>query len=197
MRNPPHRNELLNLAHQLVQNHLLQGALAIDATIGNGHDTICLAQWVGSSGLVYGFDIQASALATTRQRLQDAQLLSVVQLIQANHAELMQHIDPEHHAKINVCMFNLGYLPGSDKSIQTQSSSTLTALNAALTLLAPQGLITILAYPGHAGGDLETANVADWCAELNSAEVTVREYLSQNPKASAPKLFTIEKNSAR
>ena len=191
----PHNN-LVNLAHQKIAARLSNGSIAIDATIGNGHDTLWLAQHLAPQGLVYGFDIQAAALTATRHRLQNADLLKNIRLIQANHAELIQHIPLEHHGHIAACMFNLGYLPGADKNIVTQTDSTISALNAVLAILSPAGLISILAYPGHSGGDIETQAVNDWSAQLDRNEFTVSEYLSTYQKPSAPKLLIIEKKSA-
>lgn len=188
-------NSLINLAHQLVKNRLKNGSIALDATIGNGHDTLWLAQLVAPDGIVYGFDIQATALKATHNRLQEAGLLNNIRLILASHANLAEHIAPEHQGRISVIMFNLGYLPGSDKSILTRSDSTLAALNSALELLAPLGLITILAYPGHSGGETETETVQNWCNQLNEQHFQSTLYLSQQAKTSAPRLFVIEKKS--
>jgi hypothetical protein len=92
-------------------------------------------------------------------------------------------------------MFNLGYLPGADKSVITQIDSTLAALNAACRLLAPRAVITVLAYPGHAGGDLETEQLAAWCRQLDETRFNSEVILSSHDKPSAPRLFVIRKQS--
>lgn len=184
---------LLKLAHQQVQNVLQTGDTAIDATVGNGHDTLFLAKQVGLTGNVYGFDIQETAINATHAKLQHNELLDRVTLIQASHADMVNHIPVSQHGKIKACMFNLGYLPKGDKSIITQTNSTLPALIAACRLLAPQGMITILAYPGHIGGDIETSEVQTWCEQLNPKQFTVNTVFSSIPNPSAPKLFIIQK----
>jgi ubiquinone/menaquinone biosynthesis C-methylase UbiE len=63
---------LVQQAHQAVEAVLKPGDITIDATVGNGHDTLFLATRVGATGKVYGFDIQQEALDSAYQRLQQA-----------------------------------------------------------------------------------------------------------------------------
>ena len=90
-------------------------------------------------------------------------------------------------------MFNLGYLPGGDKSIITQTDSTITALNIASRILSSNGIITVLAYPGHQGGDLETDQVKNWCKQLDEDQFKISIVYSSENKESAPRLFVIRK----
>jgi SAM-dependent methyltransferase len=186
-------NSLVTLAHKIVQNHLRNGAIAIDATIGNGHDTLFLAQLVGPFGFVYGFDIQKKALEATQNHLQNINYLDNFRLILESHAKLLNHVDLEHREQVSAIMFNLGYLPGSDKTVITHIGSTIAGLNSALQLLAPDGIITILAYPGHQNGDQEMQAVQDWCSGLNKTDYKTTIHLSEIEGYSAPQLFLIEK----
>ena len=93
-------------------------------------------------------------------------------------------------------MFNLGYLPQGDKTIITQPDSTLLALSSSLELLAPKGITTILAYPGHPGGENETVQVANWCYQLNPENFSVQVINSKEHKDSAPRLFIVQKLTA-
>ncbi|MGZ8095816.1 MAG: tRNA (mnm(5)s(2)U34)-methyltransferase, partial [Methylosarcina sp.] len=102
-------------------------------------------------------------------------------------------IPAEFHGKINACMFNLGYLPGSDKSIITETATTLPALNAAVRMLSPAGILTVLAYPGHPGGAEETRQVEFWCERLDTAQFAVNTVFSVEHKSSAPRLFVVIK----
>lgn len=99
----------------------------------------------------------------------------------------------KHHGHIRAVMFNLGYLPRSDKKIITRSETTLVALDAAISLLADSAIITILAYPGHSGGDEETAEVENWCDSL-SAPFDVEKINSPNHHSGSPRLFVIRRN---
>ena len=184
---------LLKLAHQHIQNSLYSGDVAIDATVGNGHDTLFLAEYVAENGRVYGFDIQQAAIVATTQKLQQSRCLERVTLMQASHADMAAHIPVHHHGCINACLFNLGYLPKGDKRIITQTSSTLSALNIACQLLAPRGIITILAYPGHAGGDEETASVQHWSEQLYAQHFSVDTFFSAILSPAAPRLLVVQK----
>ncbi len=186
-------SSLVETAHNFVRQNLPQGSIVIDATLGNGHDTIFLAQSVGDNGQVYGFDVQAEALQATMQRLRQHDLLHRATLIHASHALMDEHIPQKFHGQIQAIMFNLGYLPGADKSIITQADSTLTAINTACRLLATPGMLTVLAYPGHVGGNEETLCLSAWCRQLDQCRFQVDIVLSQQDKPRAPRLFVIQK----
>ncbi|SDW60114.1 Putative rRNA methylase [Nitrosomonas communis] len=180
-------------AHHIVRQHLLQGGSAVDATVGNGHDTTFLAQLVGDRGAVFGFDVQLQAIHITAQLLQQRDLLHRVTLIHASHSLMDEHIPQIFHGQIQVIMFNLGYLPGGNKSIITRADSTLTAIEIACRLLTAQGIVTVLAYPGHVGGDEETLRLSRWCQQLGPRHFQVDTVLSHYPKPHAPRLFVIRK----
>ena len=184
------RISLVNLAQQQLSTVLRPGDMAIDATVGNGHDTLFLLEKVTATGYVYGFDKQAAAIEKTQMKMGTCANLT---LIEASHAEMEAHIPASLFGKINACMFNLGYLPGGDKSIITQTDSTLTALTVACRLLSNGGMLTILAYPGHHGGDQETRAVIDWCRQLDDRKFSVKRFETEENKASDPRLFVISK----
>ena len=149
-------------AQSIATRYLKVGSIAIDATCGNGFDTLFLAGQVGSTGVVYGVDIQERAIETSRKKLHEADLLPQCRLVVGSHSQLKSIVDPVHAGKVSVVMFNLGYLPLGDKSIVTRPETTMAALEQAVELVRPGGLVSILAYPGHAGG-LEEANcIANW-----------------------------------
>ena len=187
------RISLVKEAHSLIKCRLNPGAIAIDATAGNGHDTLFLSKQVTATGKVYAFDLQQAALDTTRSRLQQANLLDCLTLIQADHALMTEKIPVQHHGKISAVMFNLGYLPGGDKTIITLASSTLAALNSASRMLSKEGILTVLAYPGHEGGDIETEHVKRWCGQLNKQQFCVSSSDTRENNASEPVLFAIYK----
>ncbi|MCQ8106391.1 methyltransferase domain-containing protein [Methylomonas sp. SURF-2] len=189
------RISLLETAHDLVGACLQGGDAVIDATVGNGHDTAFLAEAVGAGGHVYGFDIQAKALHSTRQRLQQFGLAARVTLFEASHADMLRLIPEPLHGRIKAVMFNLGYLPGADKSLITQTGSTLRAMDAARHLLAAPGIVTVLAYPGHAGGDEETRCLTAWLGQLDSRRFSVETLYSHHHQESAPRLFVIKQTA--
>ncbi len=187
------RISLVNAAHNIIRDVLHSGDIAIDATVGNGHDALFLVEQVSPAGRVFGFDIQQAAIDSTRIKAGAYCKMrpECLTLIQASHADMGEKIPLQYHGKISVCMFNLGYLPGGDKSIITQTGSTITALNIASRLLSGNGIITIMAYPGHQGGDLETDQVKNWCNQLDQDQFKISVIYSPENKESAPRLFVI------
>ncbi len=181
---------LVKLAHQAIKEKLRPGDFAIDATLGNGLDTVFLAEQVGPLGRVYGFDIQRTAVEAVALKLANWGCLT---LIRASHAEMDKRIPAEDHGNIRACMFNLGYLPGGDKRIITQAESTLTALAMASRILADNGVLTILAYPGHPGGELEALQVKNWCEQLDKQQFKAQTFYSRQNQVSAPRLFVVNK----
>ncbi|WP_038369371.1 tRNA (mnm(5)s(2)U34)-methyltransferase [Brackiella oedipodis] len=184
---------ILEFVHDLLQRCVQAGDTVIDATMGNGHDTLALAQHVGSTGQVISFDIQPQALANTLGLLQQAGLEANVQLRLESHEHLAQNLSPELHGAIKLVIFNLGYLPGADKRITTRVDTTLTALEQALSVLRPQGLLIVVVYPGHAQGLEEHQALTTWVKALDSQYYIAAHYGLLNLALRAPYVLAIEK----
>ena len=178
--------QLTQLAHEAVAKVLKAGDIAIDLTAGNGWDTLFLARCVGPSGHVFSFDIQADAIEATHRLLSQHAAQSMVTLHSASHADWSSRVPLENRMKIKAAMMNLGYLPKGDKSIVTQVSSTLAAIQSVVEWLQPQGLITILVYTGHPGGQSEADAVQAMLLELDSATFEISREpaipVSQSPR---------------
>ncbi|EXX90777.1 SAM-dependent methyltransferase [Paenibacillus darwinianus] len=190
---------VLSMAHRMVGERLSPGATAVDATVGNGIDTAFLARTVGPKGTVYGFDIQQAALEATKQRVSSecsSGRMPRLTLWLESHERMKERIPVESHGCVSAVMFNLGYLPGSEsavaRSVITRTASTLAALDAALELLQPRGIMTIVAYPGHAGGDEEAGAAAQWAERQPTTLAQTVTYRMAQKKA-APYLIAIEK----
>ncbi|OAB46094.1 class I SAM-dependent methyltransferase [Paenibacillus glacialis] len=187
---------VLSFAHKLVTERLQHGGIAIDATMGTGTDTLFLAKTVGPKGHVYGFDIQEEALILTQQRLDQhvQSVISPVTLMLQSHADMLTSIPQADHGKLAAIMFNLGYLPSSvsNKEIITMTDSTITALQASLELLRPGGVITIVLYPGHPGGDTESTVVQEWASTIPQSVAQSIIY-RQLQRSDAPFTIAIEK----
>ncbi len=181
----------LHYSHTLLKEVLQPGETAVDATMGNGHDTLLLAELVGRTGHVYAFDLQAQALENTAARLSEAGLTQRVTLIQKGHETLAHHL-PEA-LPVKAAVFNLGYLPQSDKSVITLPATTRQALDALLVRLAPRGRIILVCYYGHAGGPEELASVRAYCEGLPQEQYNVLNYQFINQKNQPPILFCIER----
>ncbi len=184
---------LTEVAHSLIEAVLKPGDIAVDATVGNGHDTQFLATCVGSSGHVYGFDIQAVAIEATRQRL--ARLgIENVKLLHRSHAEMHEALAEQNVENVTAVTLNLGYLPSGDKAVITQCDSTSAAIRGGLSLLARDGIMTILAYTGHAGGNEEACAVEALLNGLPVTEFEVEERSAAKGRRSAPRLFVIRRH---
>jgi len=170
-------------AQKFAKKHLSLGSIAIDATCGNGFDTLFLAEHVGSSGVVYGVDIQVRAIESVRQKLSEQGTLPQCRLINDSHSNLGSFVDAEHIGRVSVIMFNLGYLPFGDKAIVTTPKTTLVGLELAVTLLDTGGLISVLAYPGHAGGLEESQCVGKWIGEHTTSLEAVRFHDKGNTRS--------------
>lgn len=186
---PSQLDNILTFTHRLWPRFLPTGGTALDATAGNGHDTLKLAQIVGSTGKVYAFDIQHTALQTTRQRLEQHHAHQQVQLIHAPHQHLADHVP---HG-IDLAVFNCGYLPHGDKTLTTQTETTLLALNASLQHLRRGGLLSLALYSGHPEGQRETHAVLQWAQALNAQQFCVLHYAFINRPNHPPLLLAIEK----
>ena len=185
---------LVHLAHDRLSEVLMPGDIAIDATVGNGHDTCFLAGAVTPVGHVYGFDIQVPAIDAAQERLSNSGCDCQVDLILAGHETMQDYIPAKFHGLVGAVMFNLGYLPGSDKQVTTRPSTTVQALESGLSLLRPGGVLSVMAYPGHLGGQVETEQVRVWMTRADSQVHEVS--LGQIPeKTSAPELWMLTKGA--
>lgn len=178
------------LGHYFISETLKPGDFAVDGTMGNGHDTLMLANLVGPTGKVYAFDIQEQAIDNTRQRLALAGVMDErVRLIQDGHQNINNYI--KHF--IQGAIFNLGYLPGGDHNVITKTETTLQAVKETLALLAKGGRMVVVVYPGHLGGDQEKESVEDMISKLDSQKFKVLKINLLNRPPSAPGVILIEK----
>ena len=174
----------LEMAHDFLAQVITQEDIVVDATMGNGHDTLFLAQLAKQ---VYAFDIQEQALEKTSQRLQEAGLTNA-ELILQGHETVDQFV-----TEVKAAIFNLGYLPSADKSIITQPQTTLEALDKLCHMLVKGGRIAIMIYYGHEGGDIERDAVMDFVSQLSQQEYTASIYRTLNQINNPPFLVMIEK----
>ncbi len=152
-----------------------------------------LCQKCGSSGFVYGFDIQALALENTKTLLVENLDFTNYSLNNSSHENLQDFLKDEHQANIAVITFNLGYLPGAKNQIVTQESSTIKALNNSLKVLKNQGIISIMIYTGHDGGDSERQAVLLWAESLEYQEYRSFLFEVSNKRQNKETLLVVRK----
>jgi hypothetical protein len=183
----------LKKAHDLWKNHLRIDATVIDATVGNGFDSLELAKLIlrEKNGSLIGFDIQKKAIENTKKLLGDN--LSPMQLENV-FLFLSSHEDFSciNRSNINLVVYNLGYLPRSDKKIKTKITSTLISIKNAINILAPNGALCITCYPGHVEGKEEEIHLVKYFENLNPRKWEVCFYRWINKK-NAPSIIWAKK----
>ena len=177
------------LAHLFLHNFVRDGYTAVDATCGNGHDTVLLARLVGAGGHLFGFDIQPQAIIETGRRLAEAGLSKRTTLLLAGHENLLKHVT----GPVQVVLFNLGYLPGGDRAVITLPETTIAAMEQSLQIILPGGVVLATIYPGHGGGIDEQSRVEKWAAGLNPRSIHSWRMGQTNATSGAPYLLLMQK----
>ncbi|QGU96779.1 methyltransferase domain-containing protein [Clostridium bovifaecis] len=179
----------MNLAKAIAINKLRSGDTVIDATMGNGNDTVFLAGLVGKEGKVYSFDIQDIAIENTEEKLKSANIFSNVKLIHDGH----ENIDKYVNEKVKLVMFNLGYLPSASHEITTKAETTITAIKKSLEVLDRDGVILLVIYHGHDNDKMERCAVEKLASNLDQKEYNVIRLEFINQMNNPPLLIAIEK----
>ncbi len=180
---------ITQITHEKLSKIIQLGDRVVDATVGNGHDTLFLAERVGARGEVAGFDIQSEALHAAGLRLEDAGYRGPVNLYELGHEKMVQVLST-WMGTVSAVVFNLGYLPGGDHGVITRGNTTVPALDAGLKLLRPEGVLSVMLYHGHPGGEDEMEAVLDWSKALDSG---YKVELIEVEHPQAPKLLWVER----
>ena len=173
----------VGLTHEFLASRLAAGGFFIDATCGNGNDTAFLCRLAGPSGKVLALDVQEKAVEATRARLEKEGFGDMARVVQADHARLAQFAEP---ASADCVVFNFGYLPGADHALFTTPASSLPALEAALDILKPGGILAACLYSGGPNGDGVRKAVEEFFAALPLTEYTVLACRFANWAPTAP-----------
>jgi len=186
----------LDIVKRSVSSVVKRGDLAIDATAGNGHDTLLLARLVGPPGRVVAIDVQRDAIRSAAARLAEAGMAGRVSFVVGGHENLQDIVAHHERTQEPACiMFNLGYLPGSDKRIVTRPDTTIAALTASLSLLGPGGLLTVVVYPAHRGGREESETVDDWMEGVGDIAIDRMRYSGLQAPPSAAYAWIVRRRA--
>lgn len=180
-------DKVLVFAKKLLKEKIDKNSIVIDATAGNGNDTLFLAKT--SAKKVYAFDIQDMAIENTKKLLAENNLLDKVEVIKDSHENFDKYVEEKFRAAV----FNLGYLPKADHSVTTLGDITKRTLEKMLVRLEKDGLIAIVVYWGHENGKIEKEIVLDFVKNLDQKYYQVLSYDFINQKNEAPFLLAIEK----
>ncbi len=182
--------DLKELHKRFISEHLGKGEVAVDFTMGNGNDTLFLSRTVGEEGRVYAFDVQPLALESTERRLKEEGAPENYTLILDSHHKVKEYVKEPIKAGI----FNLGYLPGSGKkAVTTMRETTMPAVEAAIELLEPDGVLIVAIYPGHEEGALEGQMLREYFSTLSRFKICPSEFRILNSPTS-PYFFLVEKS---
>lgn len=186
----------LKLAHEYWHSYLQKGDIAIDATCGNGHDSLILANLIltEETGKLYAIDIHPHAIKLTKELLEkniEKDLRDRIEIVEGCHSTFPSEILPE---SVRLIVYNLGYLPGlGNKSHTTLVETTLESINKGMILLRPGGLLSITCYPGHPEGANEENHIVSFAKALDKKcwSCCYHQWINR-PKS--PSLLLIQKN---
>lgn len=181
----------VEFSHTLLKKSIIPGDLVIDATVGNGNDTVFLAALTGKTGKVLGFDIQENALEKTKEKLLLTGLSNQVELHQMGHEDAATLLDKNQ--PLGGAIFNLGYLPGGDKRITTQKETTIESISSLLPFLRIGSLLVLVVYSGHAQGADEKDALMEYVKKLDQQQYAVLLYQFLNQKNNPPFVVAIER----
>lgn len=179
----------LDIAHRIICESVKSGDTVIDATMGNGNDTLLLAKLVGEEGKVFAFDIQDLAIKNTKNKLEIAGLSERVNLINDGHENFDRYISGE----ISAIMYNLGYLPGGDHNIYTMPETTKASLLIGMKKLRVGGIISIVVYYGGDSGFVEKDDIMEFIKTIDNKKFSVLKCSWENQPNCPPIAIIIEK----
>lgn len=185
----------IELAHQYWEELILMGDIIIDATCGNGQDTLFLAKQniTDDAGILYAMDIQDQAIESSKGLLKESlppELFDRVKFIKGCHSQFPSEIEA---GSVSLVVYNLGYLPGGDKGLTTLRDTTLLSIKNAFPLLKKGGAISITCYPGHAEGKVEEDALLQFTSGLDPREWSCTHHQWINRKK-APSLLLLQKS---
>ncbi len=183
--------QITDFVHFLVENSYKdkKDLIFVDATAGNGLDTLFLCHLVKGKGFVYAFDIQEAAINKTKNLLEN-NLQTNYRLIRDSHENILEYIGD---SQIDAALFNLGYLPNSDKTIRTNYKTTINAIKNIMSRLKSHGRIYISAYILHDNGE-EAKQIYDFISLLSKREYNTIQIRLLNKENTPPEIYIIEKN---
>lgn len=181
--------KIVEFSHYLIKEFINRNQnnnlLCIDATCGMGNDSLFIVKNINQSSTLICYDIQEVAINSTKELLKNYN--NVVYNLQSHESFNEESAD--------LIIYNLGYLPNTDKVVKTNSSTTLKSLENALRITNNKNdyLIIIVLYPGHQEGLLESQVIDNYCYNLSSSKYLVSKYLNYN-RPTSPYIISITPN---
>ena len=182
------RYQITEWCHHFIRDHVKTGDCCIDATAGNGNDTLVLCELVGETGKVIAFDIQEEAVANTKKRLAEHGVSERAQVLLESHVNMARYAESD---SVSCIVFNFGYLPGGDHELATRKESSITAIHEGLRLLKKGGVMSLCIYSGGDSGFEERDAILSEIKRLDGKKylVIVSEYYNRPNNPPIPVLI--------
>jgi tRNA G37 N-methylase Trm5 len=191
---PPLFHSHIDLAHKHWESMVRPGDTVVDATCGNGYDTLFLAKLAltPETGSVYALDAQSAAIESCRELLRinlPEGLFKKIHFIEGCHSRFPKEILP---GSTKLIAYNLGYLPGGDKTKTTRTETTLKSIQQAQIIIRAGGSISVTCYPGHPEGEKEEKAILEYASALDTKLWICCHHRWMN-RNKAPSLLFIQK----
>ncbi|MGF0031793.1 tRNA (mnm(5)s(2)U34)-methyltransferase [Bariatricus sp. SGI.154] len=164
------QSQITYWCHEIIRSQAVKEGFYIDATMGNGNDTLMLCDLAGAGGKVLAFDIQEEAITRTKELLDQHGMLDYAELILDGHEHMDRYAELQ---SADVICFNFGYLPGGDHQIATSASTSVEAIKKGLGILKSGGMMSLCIYSGGDTGFKEKERILEFIKELSPQEYTV------------------------
>lgn len=164
------QSQITYWCHEMIRSQAKQEGYYIDATMGNGNDTLFLCEMAGESGHVLAFDIQEKAISATKELLISCGYEERATLVKRGHEYMDEYVDEDF---ADVICFNFGYLPGGDHQIATKLKTSIEAIEKGLRILKSGGMMSLCIYSGGDTGFEEKDGILDYLKELPAKKYTV------------------------
>lgn len=155
----------IDIVHKVLESLVKPGSFCIDATAGNGHDTVFLCGLCGENGKVLAMDIQESAVESTKANLAEHGFSERAEVVCKSHSEIDTLAAPE---TADCVMFNFGWLPGGDHDIFTRAETSVPAIEKSLAILKKGGVLSLCLYYGRNNGYSERDAILEYVSSLPS-----------------------------
>lgn len=160
----------LGIVHKILKMHIKPGDFCIDATCGNGHDSVYLCELCGKSGKLISIDIQEDAVTATKKALAENGFENMCDVVCSSHSKIDKFAKPN---SVDCIVFNFGWLPGGNHEIFTRAESSIPAIEKSLDILKPGGLLSLCVYYGRNNGYSERDAILDFVKNLDVAKYNV------------------------
>lgn len=170
--------KITEIGHIILDKYITKDDTLIDMTLGNGNDSLYFIEKVKH---IYGFDIQELAINNSKKLLKE---YTNITYILDNHGNI-----DKYNIKYDYAIYNLGYLPNSDKIIKTNYLDTIKSLDILIKNNIKGILLTI--YVGHEEGLIESNKIINYLKNITNYDL-LKISLENNFKNKPPYILFLK-----